>query len=68
MLVVFRGFEAWGLPKILKNEVEFRCGAEWSGVERNGAEWSGVERSRAEYRAEKSGVEGSRAELSGVEQ
>ena len=37
MLVVFGGFEAWGLQKILKNEVEFRCGLEASVFQKKGA-------------------------------
>ena len=37
MLVVFDGFEAWGLPKILKNEVEFRCVLEASVFLKKGA-------------------------------
>ena len=37
MFVVFGGFEAWGLPKILKNEVEFRCGLEASVFQKKGA-------------------------------
>ncbi len=36
MFVVFESFEAWGLPKILKNELEFRCGLEVSVFQKKG--------------------------------
>jgi hypothetical protein len=45
MLVVFGGFEAWGLPEILKNEVEFRCGLEASVFQKRvpkGSPWGSV--------------------------
>ena len=45
MFVVFGGFEAWGLPEILKNDVEFRCGLEASVFQKRvpeGSPWGSV--------------------------